>query len=118
MVNPGGFTGLRRKFLDAQQELYAAAVKGKHVADAVANIQRRYFKCFPLTLPHTEEPTQEALDCVDDNAPDPELTPPNLDGLEPDAQARAQRVYEFTIAELKMRKDVRLMLLKNAPPVS
>ena len=45
------------------------------------------------------------------DAPDPELTPPNLDGLEPDAQARAQRVYEFTIAELKMRKDVCLMLL-------
>ena len=39
MVNPGTFTGLRKQFLDSQQEIYAAAVKGKHVADAVANIQ-------------------------------------------------------------------------------
>ncbi len=112
MVNPGTFTGLRKQFLDSQQEIYAAAVKGKHVPDAVADIQRRYSKRFPLTLPHTEEPTQEALDGVDDDAPDPELTPPHLDGLEPDAQARAQRVYEFSIAELKMRKDVGLILLK------
>ena len=110
MVNPGSFTGLRKQFLDSQQAIYAAAVKGKYVADAVADIQRRYFKRFPITLPHTEDPTQESIDSVDDDAPDPELKPPVLDGLEPDAQARAQRVYEFSIAELKMRKDVRLKL--------
>lgn len=109
MVNPGGFTGLRRDFLDAQQEFYAAAVKGKHVADAVADIQRRYFKRFPVTLSHSEEPTQESLDAVDDDAPDPEMKPPELDGLEPDARAHATRMYEFRIAELKMRKEVSML---------
>lgn len=106
MVNPGTFTGLRREFLDSQQDFYAAAVKGKHVADAVADIQRRYFKRFPLSLSHSEEPTKESLDAIDDDAPDPEMTPPNLDGLEPDASAHAVRVHEFSIAELKMRKEV------------
>ena len=111
MVNPGGFTGLRRQFLDAQQEIYAAAVKGKHVADTVADIQRRYFKRFPVTLSHSEEPSRESLDAVDDDAPDPEMKPPELDGLEPDACAHATRMYEFRIAELKMRKDVSTLFL-------
>lgn len=112
MVNPGGFTGLRKQFLDSQQAVYAAAVKGKHAADTVADIQRRYFKRFPVTLSHTEEPTEELLAAVDDDAPDPELKPPELDGLEPEARARAVRVYEFSIAELKMRKDVRIIFLQ------
>lgn len=109
MVNPGSFTGRRKEFLDSQKDLYAAAVKGGHVADTVADIQRRYFKRFPITLSHTEEPTQESLDAVDDDSPDPELLPPAA-GLDSDAHARAARVYEFQKAELKMRKDVCLSL--------
>lgn len=107
MVNPGGFTGRRKEFLDSQQALYAAAVKGKHISDTVADIQRRYFKRFPITLSHTEEPTEEFLSAVDDNAPDAELLPPQTEGLNPDACARAVRVYEFQQRELKMRKEVR-----------
>ncbi|KJA22462.1 hypothetical protein HYPSUDRAFT_117836, partial [Hypholoma sublateritium FD-334 SS-4] len=72
MVNPGTFKGRRKEFLDSQQDIYAAAVKGKHVADTVANIQRRYFKRFPITLSHTEEPTEAFLAVVDDDAPEPE----------------------------------------------
>ena len=106
MVNPGTFSGLRKAFLDSQQDIYAAAVQGKHVAETVADIQRRYFKRFPITLSHTEEPTKEFLDAVDDDAADPELQPPALDGLDDNAQAHAARVYELRIAELKMRKDV------------
>lgn len=106
MVNPGTFIGLRKEYLDSQKDVYAAAVKGKHVADTVADIQRRYFKRFPITLSHSVEPSKESLDAVDDDAPDPELKPPELDGLEPAAQARAVRVHELRIAELKMRKDV------------
>ena len=86
MVNPGTFSGLRKAFLDSQQDIYAAAVQGKHVADTVANIQRRYFKRFPITLSHSEEPTKEFFDAVDDDAPDPELKPPTLDGLDDNAQ--------------------------------
>lgn len=111
MVNPGSFTGRRKEFLDSQKEIYATAVAGAHVADTVADIQRRYFKHFPITLLHTQEPTQESLDAVDDHAPDPELLPPQVDGLSPEAAARAARVYELQKAELKMRKDVRIFLL-------
>lgn len=106
MVNPGTFIGLRKEFLDSQKDLYAAAVQGKHVTDTVADIQRRYFKRFPITLSHSKEPTKEFLDTVDDDAPDAELKPPELDGLDDNARARAVRVHELRIAELKMRKDV------------
>lgn len=106
MVNPGGFTGLRKQFLDDQRALYAAAVGGKHVADTVADIQRRYFKRFPITLSHTEEPTKEFLDSVDDDAPDPELSVPQKDSLGDTEYARAMRVYEFQGAELKLRQAV------------
>ena len=106
MVNPGGFQGLRKKFLDDQQDFYAAAVKDKHIADGVADIQRRYFKRFPLTLSHTEEPTDEFLATVDDNAPDPELCAPEKGTLSDEAYARACRVYEFQVKELTMRKAV------------
>ncbi len=107
MVNPGSFSGRRKVFLDSQQDIYAAAAKGGHIADAVADIQRRYFKCFPTTLPHTLDPTQEFLDAVDDNAPDPEVLPPQAaDFTNPEEHARAARIYEFGQAEIKMRKDV------------
>lgn len=106
MVNPGAFSGRRKAFLDDQKEVYAAAVAANHVNDTVADIQRRYFKRFPITLAHTEEPTEEHLAAVNDNDPDPELAPPRAEGLDPDAYARAKRVYEFQCNELKMRQAV------------
>lgn len=106
MVNPGSFVGRRRQFLADQAPLYAAAIQEGHVNDTVADIQRRYFKRFPITLSHSEEPTEEFLAAVDDAAPDPELTAPLNDGMEPAAFARAQRVYEFQCKELQMRKSV------------
>lgn len=107
MVNPGGFTGLRKEFLDAEQDAYNDAVAENRAADTLADIQRRYFKRFPLSLPFSEEPTAEFLDSVDDDAPDPELRPPSKDtDMEPEAFARAQRVYEFQGKELQMRKAV------------
>ncbi|KJA13978.1 hypothetical protein HYPSUDRAFT_209087 [Hypholoma sublateritium FD-334 SS-4] len=106
MVNPGSFSGRRKEFLDSQRDVYATAVKGGHIADAVADIQHRYFKRFPTMLPHTQDPTQESLDAVDDNAPDPEVSPPQAsDYTNPEEHARALRVYEFHKAEVKMRKD-------------
>lgn len=110
MVNPGAFSGKRKAFLDAQRAVYAAAVTNDHVNDTVADIQRRYFKRFPLTLQHTEEPTEEFLATVDDDAPDAELAAPRPRGVDPDADARAQRVYEFQCEELKMRKAVCISL--------
>lgn len=111
MVNPGGYQGSRKQFLDDQQEFYAAAVEDKRIADAVADIQRRYFKRFPLTLSHSEEPTEDFLAAVDDDAPDPELSPPQHGTLTDEAYARARRVYEFQVKELTMRKAVRTLWL-------
>lgn len=109
MVNPGSFTGKRREFLDSQKELYATAVRDKDVADTVADIQRRYFKRFPLTLAHNKDPTQEFLDSVDDDAPDTELIHPGpkAAGVDDEAYTRTLRVYELQKTELKVRKDVR-----------
>ena len=114
MVNPGAFKGLRKEFLDSQKELYASAVRDNHVADTVADIQRRYFKRFPVTLSHMQEPTEEFLATVDDNAPDPEFAPPQPSGTDTEADTRALRVYEFQVAELKMRKDVCNILYSNS----
>lgn len=108
MVNPGAFVGTRKQFLSDQQELYAEAVVENHVADTIADIQRRYFKRYPISLSHTQEPTAEFLAAVDDDAPDPEFSPPSADGLSDEAYARARRVYELQVAELKMRKAVRI----------
>ncbi len=111
MVNPGGFSGLRKKFLDDQQAAYNAAVEGNHSADTLADIQRRYFKRFPVTISHSEDPTEEFLGSVDDDAPDPELSPPDRANMECEGYDRAQRVYELQVAEIKMRKAVRYVLL-------
>ena len=113
MVNPGAFSGLRKAFLDAQKEAYAAAVAANEVNDVVADIQRRYFKRFPITLAHSTEPTEEHLASVDDDAPDPEMTPARGEGMDPDAYARAKRVYEFQCSELKMRKAVCIFFLPS-----
>lgn len=105
MVNPGGFKGIQKEFLEAQQELYNAAVEGNHVADTVADIQRRYFKRFPVTICHNKDPSEEFLAAVDDTAPDPEILPPSKD-LSPSSFDCAQRTYELQTDELRLRKAV------------
>lgn len=106
MVNPGAFTGSRRSFLADQQSLYAAAVTGNHVADTVADIQRRYFKRYPMSLPHDQEPTEEWLAQVDDTLPDPEFKAPDMDAMDHDAYVRESLQYDELARNLKMRKDV------------
>ncbi|KAF9470434.1 hypothetical protein BDN70DRAFT_821384, partial [Pholiota conissans] len=69
MVNPGSFKGSRKTFLLTQADIYAEALVNNHVADMVSDIQRRYFKRYPITLPHEEEPSEQWLSQVDDNAP-------------------------------------------------
>lgn len=110
MVNPGGFSGLRKAFLDDQQAAYNAAVEAKNAADTLADIQRRYFKRFPVSLLHSEDPTEEFLASVDDNAPDPELSPPDRANMDSVGYDRAKRVYELQVIEIKMRKAVRYAL--------
>ncbi|KAF9470323.1 hypothetical protein BDN70DRAFT_821516, partial [Pholiota conissans] len=81
MVNPGAFRGSRREFLIGEKANYSAAVVGGYASEALALIQRRYFKRFPIDLPHDEEPSAESLAVVDDEAPDPETTEPDSQRL-------------------------------------
>lgn len=77
MVNPGAFRGLRDAFLVEQKPKYAAAILGNYTAECVADIQRRYFKRFPIELEHNKEPEPEFLAGVDDNDIDPEPIAPD-----------------------------------------
>lgn len=105
MVNPGAFLGSRFDFLIGEKAVYAAAVKEGYAADMLARIQAKYFWCYPVDLPHNEEPTQDFLAAVNDNTPDPEL--PVIghdlsdDGLQQELARRAERR-----ATIKKRKAV------------
>lgn len=102
MVNPGSFSGSRKAFLDDQKELYARAVADNHVSDTVADIQRRYFKRYPISLPHDQEPSAEWLAQVDDKAIDPEIPPPEETLNWEEDYAR----YDAQMRGIKARKDV------------
>lgn len=106
MPNPGSFPGSRGEFLKEQRERYAQAVVDGNINDVVTEIQRRYFKRYPINLPHEEEPSQEWLSQVDDDAPDPEITPPVVDGMSPEAASKALQEHAELMKKLKDRKDV------------
>lgn len=107
MVNPGTFQGSRGEFLLAQSAVYASAVADGHINDTVADIQRRYLKRYPMSLPHNQEPTKEWLDQVDDDAPDPDPLEPDYNSMDADT-ANALKIEREKESELlKDRKDVR-----------
>ena len=81
MVNPGVFQGSRKEFLLGERASYSAAVAGGYAVDALALIQRHYFKRYPVELPHTLEPSPEFLAAVDDDAPDDEIPVPDQDQM-------------------------------------
>lgn len=87
-------------------EAYAEAVSKDHVADTVADIQRRYFKRYPMSLPHHQEPTDEWLAQVDDSAPDPDIVAPDSDTMDPALYLVAEQEHDVLIKNLKLRKDV------------
>jgi len=93
MVNPGTFQGSRKEFLVGERPSYSAGVAGGYAADALALIRRRYFKWYPLDLPHTVEPSAEFLATVDDDAADVNIT-------EPDQNHMGNEEYEAAIKRL------------------
>ncbi|KAF9471459.1 hypothetical protein BDN70DRAFT_819959 [Pholiota conissans] len=105
MVNPGAFSGSRKDFLAAQADLYEVAVTNNHVADTVADIQRRYFKRYPISLPHNKEPSAEWLSSVNDNAPENELLPPDSSQLDGKNLEDAEAAYNEQVKTLKFRKE-------------
>ncbi|KAK7017024.1 hypothetical protein VNI00_018751 [Paramarasmius palmivorus] len=75
-MSPSAFKGTRLTFLEAAITAYAIALKEGHGADFLAELVRRYFKRYPPSLPHNEEPSPEHLAAVNDDEPDPEIVPP------------------------------------------
>jgi len=99
MVHPGAFKGLRKDFLIGEKAGYAAAVEGGYAKDALANIQRRFFKRFPADLPHNNEPSPELLAAVDDDKPDEEPE-------QPDEQTMSTEEYTAAVKNLEDRQSL------------
>jgi hypothetical protein len=106
MVNPGAFQGSRKIFLKSQTSDYQAGVVGGYAANALAQIQRKYLKRFPIDLPHNEEPSPEWLAAVDDEAAGEEHEGPDLDALDEDELAAAMVKLEERQSLLRFRKAV------------
>lgn len=111
MVNPGAFRGTRRSFLVEQKHGYAAAVSGAYAGDFVADIQRRYFKRYPVDLDHNTEPAPEHLAAVDDNAADPEVPSPDQDAMPEDEYLKAKQSFDSRRKVIEFRKEVGAFLV-------
>lgn len=90
----------------SQKPSYAEAVLGGYAADAVAEIQRKYFKRYPVDLAHTEEPTAEHLAAVDDNAADPEPEKPDKEKMTAERYEAAMKALEERVKTIHFRKAV------------
>jgi len=118
MVNPGVFQGSRKEFLLGEKSSYSTAVAGGYAADALALIQRRYFKRYPVDLPHNLEPSPEFLAAVDDDAPDDKIAVPDQDKMsEEDYRAAVDRLAERQKL-VSCRRAVSVLCLHLRPPYS
>ena len=106
MVNPGTFKSARFTFLMEQKELYNAAVKGNEVAACLADIQRHYFKRFPIDAPHNVDPNPAWLAAVNDDKAGPEVSPPNMDQMSHEECDEAVKAWAVRCGLLRARKDV------------
>lgn len=106
MVNRGSFQGSRKEFLISEKPAYKAGVLGGFAVDALAGIQRRYFKRYPVDLPHDEEPAAEALANVDDDAPDEEWPKPDEEALSAKEYKAAMEAMEARSKIVAFRKAV------------
>jgi hypothetical protein len=107
MVNPGVFHGLRKDFLIGEKVTYSNAVAGDYERDTIADIQRRFFKRFPVGLPLNEEPSAEHLASVNDADADPDTEEPDETDLTPEAYAVARSKLEERAKLIISRKGVR-----------
>jgi hypothetical protein len=109
MVNPGAFQGARKIFLTEQLEAYAAAVVGNYAKDCLADIQRRYFKRFPIEQDHNVDPAPELLSNIDNDAADPDEIPPNPESMSEDAFIATQKAFTECRDAIVKRKEVGLV---------
>ncbi|KAK7028203.1 SERTA domain-containing protein 3 [Paramarasmius palmivorus] len=75
-MSPSAFKGSRKAFLEENIPAYAKALKEGRGTDFLIELTRRYFKRYPANLPHSEEPSKEHLESVNDDDPDEEIVPP------------------------------------------
>jgi hypothetical protein len=106
MVNPGAFRGLRKTFLMSHKEAYSQAIASNSTADFLVDLTRRYFKRFPVTLPHDQEPSPEHLASVDDNAADSDLGRPDPANMSKDEYEAAERAYRTAQETIAFRNQV------------
>ena len=102
MVHPGAFKGLRKDFLMGEKADFAAAIEGGYTRDALAHIQRRFFKRFPLDPAEGVEPSPEHLATVDDDKPDDEPE-------EPDKQVMTAERYNEAVKNLEDQRQFQLL---------
>ena len=111
MVNPGSFGPSRKAFLVSQKPAYSAAVLGGYAGDALALIQCKYLKHFPIDLPDDEEPTEEWLASVNDEEQDPDEVPPDVESLSEEDYIAVMRVLESRQKLLAFRRAVSSILV-------
>jgi hypothetical protein len=107
MVNPGAFQGMCRTFLIEQKPLFSAAVSGNYAADCLADIQCRYFKCYPVDLDHDTEPSPEHLSAVDDNVADPEPQITDPDSIPEDEYLQIKNDFDARRKIIEFQREVR-----------
>lgn len=110
MVNPGAFVGSRAEFLKGEKPVYATAVVQGYTRDALSTISRRYFKRYPVDLPHSEEPTEEQLASVDDEAICPDESPLDPNDMTMDDYLAEKLRREKTAELVDYRQGVSLTL--------
>src|ERR1700689_4692936 len=106
MVNPGAFRGSRKDFLMAEKEIYSAGIQGGYANDVLSDIQRRYFKRYPVDLDHDQEPSADRLESVNDEEAVPEPEAPDPDVLSPEEYVEALKRLEERRKLIVYRKAV------------
>ena len=106
MPNPGSFSGARLDFLHAQRRIYDAALIANSKEECIADIQRRYFKRFPIEHEHNVDPSPEFLESVDDNEADTEVIAPDPSSMSSDEFENAEQAFQERQKLLSFRKEV------------
>lgn len=97
-------------FLMSQKPYYAEGILNGMAADRITDVQRRFFKRFPLDMPETEEPSEARLSAVDDDAPDPEPQTPDEVLLSPEEYEKAMGIFRARMTLVSYRRKVSLPL--------
>lgn len=105
-MNPGAFQISCKDFLLAQKAAYAQAVAGRFMRDCIADIQCRYFKCYPIDYPHEQEPTSDMMLGVNDDAAEPEPPMPDPTIMTEDEYKLAEEAFEKRCLAVRYWKEV------------